>query len=58
MVDSPGVNDYKEGPIVVKVKGVGLQEVAGGGVQLVTFFLEDFFLTPVCSDVLISCFCD
>lgn len=43
MVDSPGVNDYKEGPIVVKVKGVGLQEVAGGGQQLVTYF---FFTLP------------
>lgn len=38
MVDSPGVNDFKEGPILVKVKGVGLQEVAGGGQQLVTQF--------------------
>lgn len=44
MVDSPGVNDFKEGPIVVKVKGVGLQEVAGGGQQLVTYFSLVFFL--------------
>ena len=42
MVDSPGVNDFKEGPILVKVKGVALQEMAGGGKQLVTWHIFCF----------------
>lgn len=46
MVDSPGVNDFKEGPILVKVKGVELLEGEGDERQLVTFFFVLFTTEP------------